>query len=111
MNAGLSTYPEWQSAVLASCAFAIPFAITDYMEVSLTTNIQSTLEVLPLRRRIEWSDIVLNTAEGDRISQAPTGSYSITLNPFMCPGPKPSPIGGGPSAVNGHAMIITPGAV
>ena len=111
MNAGLSTYPEWQPAVLASCAFAIPFAITDYMEISLMTNIQSILQILPLTRKSEWFDIILNTAEDDRIYQAPTGSYQITLNPFMCPGPRPSPIGGGPSAVNGHVMIITPGVV
>jgi len=111
MNAGLSTYPEWQPAVLASCAFAIPFAITDYMEISLTTAIQSILQLLPLRKMSEWSHIMLSTAEDDRIRQAPTGSYQITLNPFMCPGPRPSPIGGGPSAVNGHAMVITPGVI
>jgi hypothetical protein len=109
LNSGLCSYQEWTPVVIASCAFAIPFATTDYMEVSLTSNIRSLMQILPLRRMREWSAIMLNPGEEHRIFQAPNASYQITLNPFMCPGPRPSPIGGGPSAVNGHAMIITPG--
>jgi hypothetical protein len=110
LNAGLSAYHEWKPAILASRAFSIPFAVTDYQEVSLACNIGLIMKVLPSWRMTLWSTVTLKPIENQRILEACHASYPIVLNPFMSPGPTPAPIGGGPFAVNGHAMVVTPGA-
>lgn len=35
LNAGLAAYTEWHSAIVASRAFGIPFAVTEFMEASV----------------------------------------------------------------------------
>lgn len=35
LNAGLAVHPEWQSTVVSSRAFGIPFAVTEMMEASI----------------------------------------------------------------------------
>jgi hypothetical protein len=110
LNAGLSAYHEWKPAILTSRALSIPFAVTDYQEVSLATTVTSIMEVLPSWRVTLWSTVTLKPIEDKRIFEARHASYPIALNPFMSPGPTLALIGGGPLSVNGYAMVVTPGA-
>lgn len=38
LNAGLGAYQEWQSAIVSSRAYGIPFGVTEFMEASLELN-------------------------------------------------------------------------
>lgn len=112
-NAGLGSYSEWRPVVLASRAFAIPFAITDYQEISLDINVRLILKTLS-----EWQGFVwqpnpdLTPIEQQRLRETPNASYIFGPNPFMRPGARDRKIyalDGGPFAINGHEMIVTPG--
>lgn len=101
-NAGLTTYPEWKPAVLAAHAFAIPFALTDYNEATLRTDITYLLERLPL---CNTQDMGLTREERRRVDAAASRRYEVRLNPFMKPGPRPPSLGG-ISAVSGYEMVV-----
>lgn len=60
-------------------------------------------------RRVFWDGTRLSVEEERRAEEAMRDRYVHGLNPFMLLGPRPHPIGGGPSAVNGFEMVITPG--
>ncbi|RDB23389.1 Zinc finger MYND domain-containing protein 15 [Hypsizygus marmoreus] len=107
-NAGLSSYFEWKAAVVASRALAIPFAVTDYLEVSLHSDVLLVMRILPVLLRISQVDV--SALERQRVMEAADASYAIAMNPFMCPGPRPQVVNGGPSALNGYTMIVTPAA-
>lgn len=108
-NAGLATYLEWKSVVIASRAFSIPFAVTDYQEISMESDIRLLMRQLVGLRHIFWADARLSGEEERKVEEAMRDQYVHGLNPFMLLGPRPHPIGGGPSAVNGFEMVITPG--
>ncbi|KAF8062305.1 hypothetical protein FPV67DRAFT_1563674 [Lyophyllum atratum] len=110
LNAGLSTYPEWRSAVLASRALAIPFAVTDYTEISLGSDIRLLLRMFPYWKTVWFPKLKLPTIEQQRISEMASASYPIDLNPFMHPGPRPQNLHAGPNSYNGYTLIVTPGA-
>lgn len=38
LNAGLGAYQEWQSSIVSSRAYGIPFGVTEFMEASLELN-------------------------------------------------------------------------
>ncbi|KAJ6535115.1 hypothetical protein B0H19DRAFT_1185015 [Mycena capillaripes] len=101
-NAGLSSYPQtWMPVVLAARAFAIPFAVTDYNEISLHNDVSLLIQRLP-----EFSGLLrLTPEERRRVNASPACRYDVHLNPFMEPGPRPTSLGG-ISAVNGYEMVI-----
>lgn len=101
-NAGLSTYPEWTPVILASRAFAIPFAVTDYNEISLRTDI-ALLEQLSV---YDAGSMQLTLKERRRMDAAASRRYEVRLNPFMELGPRPPSLGG-ISAVNGYEMVVS----
>lgn len=107
LNAGLGAYLEWLPVLYASRALGIPFAVTDYLEISLDTNVR-ILKRLGEMQQALWPVLGLTGVEQRRIWEAEDASYQIELNPFMCPGPRPQAMDVGPSAVNGHMMVITP---
>ncbi|KAJ7666809.1 hypothetical protein DFH06DRAFT_1085985 [Mycena polygramma] len=100
-NAGLSSYPQtWMPVVLAARAFAIPFAVTDYNEISLKNDVSLLIHRLP-----ELLSPRLTAEEQRRVTASPSYPYEVRLNPFMMLGPKHSPMGG-INAVNGFEMVI-----
>jgi hypothetical protein len=102
-NAGLSTYPQsWMPVVLAAHAFAIPFAVTDYNEISLHNDISLLFTQMPFYSGL----LALTSEEQRRVHASPSCHYEIGLNPFMQPGPGPPSLGG-ISIVNGYEMVVS----
>ncbi|KAF8584978.1 hypothetical protein K439DRAFT_1410528 [Ramaria rubella] len=109
LNAGLGSFQEWQSAIVSSRAFNIPFAITDFMEASLELN-RGLVNQLTVELPEEASEWIKETygEEGEtnlrRINEMPS-----EINPFMRPGQK---LGGAwsrlPAAINGFTFVVTP---
>ncbi|KAJ6448958.1 hypothetical protein C8R47DRAFT_1171845 [Mycena vitilis] len=108
-NAGLSSYPEtWMPVVLTARALAIPFAVTDYNEISLKNDVSLLIQRLPeFLGPFTIYPWALTAAEQRRVTDSPSYRYEVRLNPFMKLGPRPSPLGG-IHAVNGFEMVICP---
>ena len=111
-NAGLGAYPNWYDVTLASITRDIPFAITDYSEISLQINAKLVLkENLMEARHAFWEHIKLPPDQEKRIqSRLQAGySYKIGVNPFGRLGPQTQHnTNPGPYAVNGFEMVVTP---
>ncbi|KAJ7457457.1 hypothetical protein FB451DRAFT_1353730 [Mycena latifolia] len=90
-NAGLSSYPEWAPVVIAAHAFTIPFAVTDYNEISPQTDIIELFAKLPF---CDTRDMKLTLEEQRRVAAAVSRRYEVRLNP-------------GISAVNGYEMVVS----
>lgn len=112
-NAGLGAYPDWYDVTLASITRDIPFAITDYREISLQINAKIVLgENLMEARHAFWEHVKLTPDQEKRLQKRlQVGySYKIGVNPFSRLGPQTRhdtiP---GPYAVNGFEMVVTPG--
>lgn len=108
LNANLSGYGPWQLALLASRAYNIPFAVTERQEVNIDLGL-AALHDLPQARATMWSLIDLDEKEEKRIDRTARKGFTWGLNPFMCPGPRPQTLGGGPMTSNGFEFIITTG--
>lgn len=108
LDANFDGCGQWQLALLASRAYNIPFAVTESQEVNIDFSM-SALRELPAARKTMWAWVDLNEEEEKRIRKTATKTYTWGLNPFMCPGPKPQALGGGPMASNGFEFIITTG--
>lgn len=108
LNANISGYVPWQLALLASRAFNIPFAVTERQEVNIDLGL-AALHDLPQARATMWSLIDLDEEGEKRIERTARKIFSWGLNPFMCPGPRPQTLGGGPMTSNGFEFIITTG--
>lgn len=111
-NAGLGAYANWYDVTLASITRDIPFAITDYREISLQINAKLVLtENLMEARHTFWQHIKLTPDQEKRLQDRlqPKYSYNIGVNPFGRLGPQSRhdtiP---GPYAVNGFEMVVTP---
>ena len=64
-NAGLGAYSNWHDVTLASITRDIPFAITDYREISLQINAKIVLkENLMEARHAIWQHIKLTPDQG-----------------------------------------------
>ncbi|KAF5384280.1 hypothetical protein D9615_003256 [Tricholomella constricta] len=109
LNAGLATYAEWRPVVLASRALGIPFAVTDYSEASLRSDIRLLFRQLPVLYRTMWPAIELSAAEQERVREMAKAEYPIEMNPFMYPGPRPQAVHAGPNSFNGFTFVVTPG--
>ncbi|GLB39896.1 putative MYND finger [Lyophyllum shimeji] len=110
LDAGLCAYPEWRSVIFASRALAIPFAVTDYNEVSLRGDVKLLFRKLPLMPTVYWPTVELTGPERERIIDMCGAEYPIELNPFMHPGPRPQIVHGGPNSFNAYTLVVTPGA-
>lgn len=111
LNAGLSAYQEWRSLVLASRALAIPFAVTDYNEISCYGDIRYLLRLFSITHKLWWPTVNLTTAEQQRLTEMSDVSYPIELNPFMHPGPRAKAVYVGPNSSNGYTLVVTPGGI
>lgn len=108
LNANFGSYDQWQLPLLASRAYNIPFAVTERQEVNIDLSM-SALRNLPRTRKAMWAWFHLGEEEEKRINRTVTKTYTWGLNPFMCPGPRPQALGGGPTTANGFEFIITIG--
>jgi hypothetical protein len=108
LNANLGGYDQWQLALLASRAYNIPFAVTEREEVDIELCLPA-LRSLPQARSSLWALIDLTEKEEKRINRTMTKQFTWGMNTFMCPGPRPQTIGGGPKSANGFYFIITTG--
>ncbi|KIJ45180.1 hypothetical protein M422DRAFT_207452 [Sphaerobolus stellatus SS14] len=109
LNAGLAAYVEWQSAIVASRAFGIPFAVTEFMEASVALDkvlVNGLTADLPDDAN-EWMKETYGE-EGAGNLRLKHGMPS-TMNPFMRPGQK---TGGAwsrlPAAINGFTLVVMP---
>lgn len=111
-NAGLGAYPNWYDVTLASITRDIPFAITDYREISLQINAKLVLnDNLMEARQTFWQHIKLTPTEEKRLQNRLHAKYSykIGVNPFGRLGPQSRHDNiPGPYAVNGFEMVVTP---
>lgn len=109
-NAGLASYNQWRPVILASRAFKIPFAVTDYREISLDLTAR-VIQHLPQWQHHFWPNPDLTPVEQQRLRETPALSFKFGPNPFMRPGPGDGvwDVDGGPYAINGHEMVVTPG--
>jgi len=108
LNAHLGGYDQWVLALLASRAYNIPFAVTENQEINIELCLPA-LRNLPRARASLWSLIGLTDKEEKRVNKTATKEFTWNLNPFMCPGPRPQTLGGGPTTANGFEFIITTG--
>ena len=112
-NAGLGAYPNWYDVMLASITRDIPFAISDYREISLQINAKLVLkENLMEAKNAFWEHVKLTPDQEKRLQNRLQAGYSykIGVNPFGRLGPQTRHDNiPGPYAVNGFEMIVTPG--
>ena len=112
-NAGLGAYPNWYDVSLAFITREIPFAISDYREISLQINAKFVLnENLMEARDAFWQHIKLTPDQEKRLQSRLQAEYSykIGVNPFGRLGPQTRHDNiPGPYAVNGFEMVVTPG--
>lgn len=108
LNANLGGYNQWELALLASRAYNIPFAVTERQEVNIELSL-AALRSLPRARATMWSLVDLDEKEEKRINRTAKKTFTWGMNPFMCPGPRPQNLGGGPTTPNGFEFIITTG--
>lgn len=109
LNAGLAAYAEWQSVVVSSRAFGIPFAVTEFLEASVELDkglVKGLTEELP-----EGADEWMKQTYGDEGAENLKLKHEMpfAVNPFMRPGQK---TGGAwsrlPAAINGFTLVVTP---
>ncbi|KAF9443141.1 hypothetical protein P691DRAFT_809413 [Macrolepiota fuliginosa MF-IS2] len=108
LNANLGGYDQWQLALLASRAYNIPFAVTERQEVNIELSL-TALRDLPQARATLWAWVELGQKEEKRMNRTAKKTFARGMNPFMCPGPRPQTLGGGPTTPNGFEFIVATG--
>ncbi|CCM04559.1 uncharacterized protein FIBRA_06740 [Fibroporia radiculosa] len=109
-NAGLSSYMEWKPAVVASRALSIPFAVTDFNEISVRSDISLVFKMLPMwAGMVQWPvGRAMTRSEQQRVEETPGAHFELGLNPFMHLGPRQEVNTRVPSSVSGFEMVVTP---
>ncbi|GJJ13812.1 hypothetical protein Clacol_008069 [Clathrus columnatus] len=109
LNAGLSVYQDWQSVIVSSRAYGIPFGITEFMEASgeLNRGLVTNLTVELPEDASEWMKETYG--EGGAANLRIRHEMECDVNPFMKPGQKTgAPWSRLPAALNGFTFIVTP---
>lgn len=87
-NAGLTSYKEWIPVVVTAHQHDIPFAITEYSELSAEMDRDNMPKML------------------GRATPRPRDGYQIEMSPFQRPGQRPQPSHRLPNLQNGFTLVV-----
>ncbi|KAJ7160055.1 hypothetical protein C8R46DRAFT_1353845 [Mycena filopes] len=122
LNAGLGTYISWQPVILLSAEYGIPFAVTDYSEISLGKEMMEILchgldSSLPVPKgadEIRTQAImkkVISEAEidVDKVFTVLNNQPPVKFNELMQPSIRDTPSTRCPGARNACVQVVVPG--